>query len=180
MKKKICALSVFIIVIPIFLAHALEWRELNSKAGAFSVSMPGTPKLKKKVDHTPIGKVGEDIYELKTKKVTFSAEYSDLPELAVLFGGHHTIYKKANAGFLKNVKGKQLSEKKFKLEGNKGIEVKYETATRVGKVIYLMLHKRLYVMQASVLKPVKDLSVVDKYMKSFRPRLKVRKLKQKN
>jgi len=151
-------------------AHAggLKWQEFSSAAGNFTVQMPGEPSYQLKTDKTPVGHIGEHLYTYKNKTLTLTAEYSDLPGIAVFFGGHKTIFKKSKEAFLKSVKGEQVSFTPFKQDGCDGSELVYGTATRFGKVKFLLVHKRLYVLQASILKGESDRSALDRFLKSFR------------
>ena len=181
MKKINVAVLMILIIFCAVKTYATEWQPVSSKVGRFHVLMPGTPTLKTTVDHTPVGKIGEDLFTLKTKDMTFTIEYSDLPGIAVFFGGRKTIYKKANEGFLKNVHGKEVSSKNFTHDGKKGLEVTYETPTRNGKVRYLLISKRLYVTQASIVKDAKGQPAIDKYLNSFKTGFENnRKIKQKD
>jgi hypothetical protein len=130
--------------------------------------MPGTPKLSTKVDHVPVGEIVENLYTYESKKITLTAEYSDLPEIAVAFGGKKTIYDKSKKGFLKDVGGEELVFEDITVGGHKGKELAYKTATRSGKVRFILMSKRLYVLQASVLLSSKDKSPIDYYLKSFK------------
>ena len=100
--------------------------------------------------------------------MTLTAEYSDLPRLAVIFGGEHTIYKRSKNAFLKSVNGREISFNDFTLYGRQGKELVYKTPTRFGKVKFLLVDKRLYVLQASILKNISNHEPLDAYLMSFK------------
>lgn len=164
---------VFAIALLLFVGGAAPaeaaWKAFSPEGGDFTIVMPGTPTYQHKTDKTPVGHIGEHIWTVKGSKVTVTAEYSDLPEIAVLFGGHHEIYKKTFAAFLKDVQGKELSVRDFTAAGWPGEELSYETATRTGKVRAVLIHKRLFVLQASAVKGAGDEAAMDRYLGSFQP-----------
>ncbi len=170
MRKNSVVLLTVVLVCAVSAAPAgAAWKAFSPEGGAFTVVMPGTPTYQQKTDKTPVGHIGEHIWTVKEGKMTVTAEYSDLPEIAVLFGGHHDIYKKTFAAFLKDVQGKELSVSDFTAGGWAGEELSYETATRTGKVRALLIHKRLFVLQASAVKGAGDDAAMDRYLASFQP-----------
>lgn len=152
-------------------AHAKEsgWQTVSSSKGRFSVEMPGAPTTYSKAKHTKIGNIGEEFYSFKDKEKTFTVEYSDLPEIAVIFGGRHDIYKRTKNGFLGSTHGEQISFNDITIGGKKGKLLVYATPTRTGKVLMVLIKKRLYIVQGSIVKEAKDKAAVDKFINSFRP-----------
>ena len=152
-------------------SHALfsKWKTISPKGGNFSIKMPGKPKYSLKDDKTPVGYIGEHIYNYETKDTTLTAEYQDLPGIALILGDNE-VYKKSAKAFLKDTKGKQISFNKIEVASYKGKDLQYVTPTRFGYVRFLLVNDRLYVLQASFKKPDKGVEVMKKYFESFKPR----------
>jgi len=149
-------------------AAELKWDRYASFDGQFSVMMPGPPEFRTGVNNTPIGNIGSNIHEYETGTIDLTVQYSDLPKLAIFFGGRRSIYRKSRKAFLEDVQGERISYDKFWLDGYFGRELSFETLTRFGKVRFLLTGRRLYVFQASVPKEISDRSLIDYYLDSFR------------
>jgi hypothetical protein len=173
MKKSISALAFLICILiatnSLFAWGGLSWKPFSPKGAQFSVLMPGTPTYKQKVDDTIVGHIGEHTWSWKNSTLTLTAEYSDLPTLATMFGSSKTIYKKSSEGFLKSTDGKEISFKDTTVKGYKGKLLTYKTPTRSGRVLFLLIKKRLFVMQASSTKGESDKKEMEKYISSFKP-----------
>ena len=155
-------------------AETAEWKTFTSEAGSFSVLMPGTPTFSDTTDHTVVGDVGENLFSLDVKEGSFSAEYSDLPRVAVIFDSAKSIYKDAKEGLLKET---GASEKKYYIfihDGMKGRELEYEvpaggeSEARTGKARFLLKDKRLYVLVGTVPKKDGDEKLIDRFLDSFK------------
>ena len=175
-KKVIVCLTVFII--PTLLCSNLhaKWQTISSEKGKFTISMPGKPQFKESIDKTVVGQICENTYSYKTKNMTLTVEFQDLPGIALIFGGN-MVYNKSAKAFLKNVNGKKIYYKKFKENELIGKELYYETPTRLGWVRFALVRNRLFVLQASFTKGVKGASIKNRYYKSFRPKEPHKKIK---
>jgi hypothetical protein len=150
-------------------AEKYNWQKFSSAKGRFEILFPGKPTTYHKATHTKIGDIGEEFFTYKDDKMTLTVEYSDLPSLAAIFGGRHTIYNRSKNGFLKSTNGKEISFVNISVGGTRGKELVYVTPTRNGKTFFLEVGKRLYVIQASMIKKVTDTSPLDKFLHSFNP-----------
>ena len=173
-KKKIICFAILCALIFVPTSNLLSktkanpnWQKFISGVGKFSVLMPSNPVYSKKSDHSPVGTIGENIYTYKGKTLLLTAEYSDLPSVAVIFGGHNKIYNDAEKSFLKDVRGKEISYKELKMDAYNGREFVYKSPKRQGKVHFFLIGKRFYVLQASTTKILGDIEAIDKYLKSF-------------
>ena len=176
---KRCSILVAVTVVVFVLGSAItclaakkgkyNWQKISPSEGRFEVLMPGKPTTYREATHSKIGEIGEEFYTYKDDEMTLTVEYSDLPSLATIFGGRHMIYKKAKEGFLKSTNGREKSFVNISVEGTRGMELIYVTPTRNGKTFFLLVSKRLYVIQASVLKKVADKSSLDTFLHSFKP-----------
>src|SRR4030095_11903054 len=101
------------------------WKTFTSSAGQFSASFPTTPTETHTQEKTVIGAIGENIYTSKSDAGTFTVEYSLLPEVAVVFGGHKGIFDKAKEGFLKRTGATEVSF--TDVSGKEGKELVYQT-----------------------------------------------------
>ena len=169
--------SVVVAVVALILGTALtcsaaekyDWQNFHSSEGRFSILFPGRPTTYQKSKHTKIGDVGEHFFTFKDDQLTLTVEYTDLPSIAAIFGGRHTIYDKAKDGFLKSTNGREISFVNISVAGTRGKELTYATPTRNGKTFFLEVGKRLYVLQASMIKKVTDTSPINKFLHSFKP-----------
>jgi hypothetical protein len=145
------------------------WREFTSKEGRFSVRMPGRPTMSLKRDETPVGEVVSRIYTYENTVISLTAEYSDLPGVAVIFGGRKRIYDKSRDAFLKDAEGHEIASLGIRLDAYRGMELIYETATQYGKARFILIGKRLYVLQAAMAKGADDRAPIDRYLDTFKP-----------
>ncbi len=125
-----------------------NWAEFKSKPGEFTVRMPCSPKLKKKIDHTVVGKITEHIYSCQKGKLHFVVEYQDLPPIAVSLGSRKRIYRNSKKAFLKDVKARELSFTEVNIKAFPGKELTYKNKKELGQARFFLIGKRLYVLQA--------------------------------
>jgi hypothetical protein len=159
-------MAVFLFVGDAYCAKA-KWQEFLSDDGNFSVMMPGHPSRQKNVDATRVGHIAENIYTWKSDDLTVTAEYSDLPGVAVFLGGHVAIYKRSRNAFLENVQGAEIAFDPITVEGYDGRELVYKTPMLFGKVLFLLVHERLYVMQG-VVPSGGNKTRIDQFLRTFR------------
>lgn len=171
-------LHLLLIVPCLFLAafsaptHAVDvdaWQRFTSEEGRFSIMMPGHPTMSLKRDETPVGEVISRIYTYENTTISLTAEYSDLPGVAVIFGGRKRIYSKSRDAFLEDAKGHEVASLDIRFGAYRGRELIYETATQYGKARFILIGKRLYVLQAAMDKGVEDKSPIDRYFETFKP-----------
>ena len=170
LRKRVlgAALSIIFISLGSSVSANQKWLEFKCSEGRFSVLMPGNPVFTQKKDATPVGDVISNIYVYETPAISLTAEYSDLPGLALMFGSRKKIYAKTQEAFLADVKGEMISMGTVVLDAYRGVEMEYRTDTQKGKARFILIGTRLYVLQAAVNNGT-DLSVIDKYFQSFRP-----------
>ncbi len=151
------------------LAADLEWQVVTSSKGGFTVKMPGTPQTYTEAKHTKIGIIGEEFYRYEDEGVALTVEYSDLPDLINMFGGKHEVYKKIVEDFLSGDDHKEVSLAETAVAGEKGKMLIYETPTRDGKALMVLVKRRLYVVHASMVKGANGKSAMDDFISSFKP-----------
>lgn len=145
------------------------WQKFTSKDGRFSIRMPGRPTLSLKRDETPVGEVVSRIYTYENTVISLTAEYSDLPGIAVIFGGRKRIYSKSRDAFLDDAKGSEVLFDDMRFDAYRAMELIYETSTQYGKAWFILIGKRLYVLQAAMNKEIVDKSPIDRYFETFKP-----------
>jgi hypothetical protein len=163
-----------IALVPFSVAGEVEWRTFTSPGGGFAVLMPGTPTFTATTDHTVVGSVIENLYNLETPAATFSAEFSDLPGVATFFESDDSLYDDAKEGMLKRTGGKLTSYFGIEQAGIKGKEVECEIPLggklplRKLRARFLLKDKRLYVLSITIPGGKKDDPLFSRYLDSFR------------
>ncbi|MFH1830221.1 MAG: hypothetical protein ABH871_05545 [Pseudomonadota bacterium] len=145
----------------------VEWQELVSEEGGFTIMMPDTPTFNISIQDTAVGDIEENAYSLKTKEAEYNVEYLDLPFIARIFG-RKIIFKRAKTGLLKDEKGKEISFVNIKQEGIRGAELVFETRKQRGKARFLLKREKLYVLIVTVSKKSDEDEVMDKFLDSFK------------
>jgi hypothetical protein len=172
--KYIMVVISLIALVPLAFAGEAEWRTFTSTKGGFTVLMPGTPTFTATTDHTVVGAVIENLYNLETPAATFSAEYSDLPGVATFFESDDSLYDDAKEGMLKRTGGKLTSYFGIGQAGIKGKEVECEIPAdgklpaRRLRARFLLKDKRLYVISITIPGGKKDDPLFARYLDSFR------------
>jgi hypothetical protein len=156
------------VALPQVFAGSLDWKTFTSEKGGFTIMMPGHPSYTTKIDHSSVGKIVENLYSYHSDSINLAAEYSDLPGIAIVFGGRKKIYKKSIESFLEHVGGKEMFTEEVDMYGKTSKELVYKTSTHVGKVRFFLAGKRLYVLQASVPIAETNKGAMDYYLRSFR------------
>lgn len=120
-----------------------------SKEGKFSVVFPKKPKFWQASESTPVGSIGQNIFQSEGRKGTFTVEYSMLPDIAVFFGGRNTIYKKAKKSFLEKTGSSELSNAKIKVSGLDALQLDFTNAKgQMGRAQFILVGRKLFVVVA--------------------------------
>jgi len=151
-------------------AQAGDWKTLTSKAGRFTVMMPGEAKEQKQDVPTPAGKITMTMYILEKDGTAYFATFNDYPAELIQKSEADTLLDGARDGAVGNVKGKLLEEKKIKVDAFPGREITFEAlgGMFIGRSRIYLVKERLY--QVMVLSPKaaglpKD---AGKYLDSFK------------
>lgn len=135
---------------------AAPWVSFQSQDGKFAIQMPAQPAEDTETTPSIVGNVVDSTFSATSGDESFSVTYTDLPALAVAFGGSETIYNNAAGSLLKDVLGKQSSLSAATVAGQSGMELDYTAPARagepamVGKAWMLLVGNRLYVVNATV------------------------------
>lgn len=154
-------------------AVADGWRVFHSEEGGFQVEMPGEPVPSESVEKTFVGSVTNRLFTVQSPSEEFTVEYSDLPHVALVFGGPTTILKKAKEALLKNVRGGELAYRLFRKKGYEGAELAYagqaDNPGVFGFARFFLRGDRIYVVHYMLSdgKPI-DPDRVQRFLGSFR------------
>jgi hypothetical protein len=126
-------------------AQDQKWKPFSSKAGGFSVLVPGVPTEKDQAITTLAGVINCKMYEVTLAQGALVTAYNDLPQ-KVQPGGEKAVLDGARDGAVANVKGKLLSDKDIKLGTAPGreVEIDVQGKARIRTRIYLVNGSRMY------------------------------------
>src|SRR5690606_21522286 len=120
---------------------------------------------------SPVGDVTSSTFESDSDGGSFSVTYTDLPELAVMFGGSDTIYGNAKGDLLHSAMGKETAFNDATFAGQSGKELDYTAPgpagqpPLVGRAMLFLDGNRLYVVDAQV--PQSAAGRMDAFFNSF-------------
>ncbi len=159
-------LSLVALVLPLAtMLEASSWQTFASTAGGFSLLVPGRPQFRERVHQSFVGAIRENTYRVTSGDGDYSAEYSDLPWVAVGLGGPETIFRRAKEGVLSDNGGVEGSFNVLSLGKHPGRELTFQGPGREsGKARFFLVERRLYVLVASGANPAN----VQKFLDSFR------------
>lgn len=147
-----------------------EWKTLTSKAGRFTMMMPGEAKEQTQDVPTPVGKITMTMYILEVGGTAYFATFNDYPAELIQKSEAETLLNGARDGAVGNVKGKLTSEKKITIDTHPGRDISFEAlgGQFVARSRIYLVKERLY--QVMVLAP-KDNGLpkdIDKFLDSFK------------
>lgn len=146
--------------------RALAKKTFVSKEGKFSVIFPKKPKFWQASESSPVGSIGQNIFQSKGRKGTFTVEYSMLPDIAVFFGGRKTIYKKAKKSFLEKTGSSELKHSKIKVAGLDALQLDFTNAKgQMGRAQFILVGRKLFVVVAESPRGEKP---IEKFLGSFK------------
>ena len=140
-------------------AYGAGWFSFSSTEGGYQILFPQKPQKQTAVHKSIVGDIGENTYSAPGGTGTeYSVEYSNLPGIAVTFGGDGGIMDKAKKGLLQDCQGQEQSFSDTSLQGFPGKELEYrftggDGKTQYGKARFYMVKKRLFVLVATSPKP---------------------------
>jgi len=148
-----------------FLPSVQAKKPFVSQAGKFSAAFPGPPQQHQDNEKTFVGNIQVNIFQTKTKRGVFTVEYSQLPDIAVFFGGKKTIYDKAKRNFLKKTGSREIDFKEVTVSGYPGKELTFTSAKgHPGKARFILVDHQFYVV---VGESFKGATVIDPFLNSF-------------
>jgi hypothetical protein len=151
-----------------------EWREFSSRAGGFSVLMPGTPKEETEVKDFPVVGKGEvHLFVLSNEFGVFVAGYLDIPGLA---RQNQTFCDSFGKGFLKSIGdgtakgagGKVVKETDISFGTDPGKEILIEAPGGMATVRAYFIKRRGYQFVALPPAAGADAGNVKRFLDSFK------------
>lgn len=173
MRNVLLTLLAFVTLLSPLPGRAASWVSFQSQDGRFAVQMPTQPSEDTETTPSMVGNVVDSTFSSSSGDESFSVTYTDLPALAVAFGGSGTIYDNASGSLLKSVLGKQTSFNSATVAGQSGMELDYTAPARageppmVGKAWMFLVGDRLYVVNATVPATGSEADM-DRFFSSFR------------
>jgi len=117
------------------------WKEFSSPEGGFKILLPGIPSKESRSVGTHVGRIGLEVFELKTALASYLMTYSDFPRTP---DDPKRALEQARDSAVEHAKGKLLSEKKVKLGSHPGLELIIETPSTIIKSTFYAVKQRLY------------------------------------
>jgi hypothetical protein len=143
-----------------------EWKEFKSDAGRFNILMPGTPKQSKR---DVANNVAQYQFLVDGGDRAWVVGYQDDPNFTK---ADDAVVKLAFTGaknaLLKNLKGKQVSDKEIKLGPNLGTEFQMEISIGLYRTRMYMVKERLYQITIVAPKAVALSEESDRFFDSFK------------
>jgi len=152
--------------------HAAEWKILAPKGSEFSASLPGAPKLDKKVEKEKTGTTTTNYdWSLEAENAYYLVGYQEHPAAAARLVKADAILDETIKGFTGgNNKGQINTVKKLKLNGFAGREIKATMPDGVQLQAKLFwVKRRLYMAMAGF--PTADATAAKdatKFLNSFK------------
>jgi hypothetical protein len=122
------------------------WKEFVSRAGIFSVLLPGTPVQHSQQTESPAGPLDYFTYTLQTEAAAYYIAYVDFPEVPNDERGLQKILDGGRDGALATINGKLVSETAISLKIIPGRALTVEGATELLKARIYLAGLRLYLV----------------------------------
>jgi hypothetical protein len=151
------ALCSFLLALP---CGAGEWKRVSSKDGKISALFPVDigENPQSQVDKTPAGKVTSYFGEYYGNGILLAGSGADIPRLARV-AGENAMFGGSKKVFLAQAKGTEISFKEAEVEGAparvllyKGKAYQGKGAPYEGKAIFIVVNKRMYVINSVISK----------------------------
>jgi len=144
-----------------------KWTTFSSPEGKFKASFPTTPAKSTETNTSPVGDIESQTFASSANQLDFSVTYTDLPELALLFGGEDKILRDTKTRLLEKVSGREVSWKDVSVNGYQGKELKYtvDDGRKIGRARMFISGDRLYVLNATG--PRSNKAEMERFWNSF-------------
>lgn len=162
--------KIFIVLFSLFVLHGVlapaEAFSYSNAVDGFSASFPSPPTRTVQFNKSPVGKIKAHRYVAQDANGHFTIEVSQLPGIAVAFGGRKTIYRRAEKAFLKKTQSTKLASHWQKVQGIPVHQLSFiGSQGQQGEAWFLLVGKKLYVL---VGKSQNNLAAVQAFLSSFR------------
>jgi hypothetical protein len=148
-------------------------QEFKSEVGRFSVMAPVALKERSQTYDLTKFKIEAHFFEGNLGDIAYVVVYSDYPEEMVQKSDPEKILDGGRSGAVGSINGKLVTETKITLEGNPGRELVVEARDDSGaewtsKARLFLVKNRMYVLDVTVKKGKFEVSVLDKFLQSFK------------
>jgi hypothetical protein len=156
---------------PILLAQSV-WKPFASRAGGFTVLMPGAPNQSQQTIRTKVGPIKVQLFQtFRPNQAGYVVGYSDLPANAIKTPGDvNDFLAGAITGFTQSSKGKLLSQRNINLGSYPGREFKVQLSQGVivKSRFYLVDRRRFYQVFVVTDKEQDLVKSIDGFLTSFK------------
>jgi len=143
-------------------------KAFRSKAGRFSVKAPGKPVEQQQAVDTAAGKVMLHTSVFQSGNQAFIASYADYPAATVKSANRTAMLDGVRDGFVSNVQGTLLKERKLTFKTFPGREFRVETGSGLIMLVRVYLvRNRLYQTVAGAAKDKFPEADAKKFLDSF-------------
>lgn len=148
------------------------WKDFHSKAGGFSVSMPGTPVEKRQAYHTQAGPIEAHFFTVETDRgsLVYMVVYGDYPEALMAANDKEMLLDAARDGAVGNIRGTLLGDRSISMEGHPGRELQVLSSDgRLAlKMRIFLVNNRQYQVVAVTPREARSPEDRDRFLDSFR------------
>lgn len=149
MRTRLAVTAVAVSILAASAAVAQAWKTYASKAGGFSVLMPGTPQYQKKPAPTAVGELMLHNFAVSTNRgaTAYIVSYTDYPAAVASQTSPEKMLVGARDGQLKNLQATATSDKEITVSGHPGRDVQFKNArgfTGRCKMVMVKGKHRLY------------------------------------
>ncbi len=151
---------------------AEEWSSYSLDSGSFQVEFPSRPQEDTQKNSSPLGEIESRTWTAVLGDLTYSVTFTELPRLAVVFGGSDSIYENARGDLLHHTLGKRVSWDDVSVAGHEGKTLEYRLpddngVQRLrGEALFVLVGNSLYVLNAT---GPADFDGFKKFFDSFKP-----------
>lgn len=148
------------------------WKDVLSKEGGFSVSMPGTPAEKRQAFQTAAGPVEAHFFTVEADGggTVYMVVYGDYPEALTATSDREMLLDAARDGAVGNIRGTLLGERRISMGSHPGREL--QVLSSDGRLALQMriyiVNNRQYQVVAVTPKETRSTADRDRFLDSFR------------
>ncbi len=136
--------------------------------------LPGQASYHYEIVNSPLGDIEEHLFSWRGHNLELDASYSDLPGIAVMFGGYKKIFREAKKALLEAAKGEIRDFRITKWGPYFAAEMDFKVLnssrvpSQLGQARFYLVQKRLYVLVATTDHSKPDLASIQTFFDSFR------------
>jgi hypothetical protein len=123
-------------------SQAIQWQEMYSEAGAFSVQMPGQPTHSSQTVDTPNGPIEVHSFLMEHGEAAYLVTYSDYPEGYAEAFDAELLLDDSRDGAVANIQGSLVQEQPIQYGAYPGRELVIEGQDNI------VVHSRVYIVNS--------------------------------